>query len=195
MANTKHTVRSVVLSANESAYVVGDLLREKEEHKEDLEFVSALNDLQEIGRGKGIIYSPSEGEKITFDSYEESVIIVRTSSYEGRTIHQLNVLVKSSLVGDTELALAIFRRKPGLKDNLDELLKNKLAFQLLQNYIGDLKRLEMLAGKTWLVKKEHRWPRREFARGKDGKVTEVDVATLPEESRRLQSFYILEPVK
>ena len=196
MARTmKHNINNIVLSANEKIYNIGDLLKEQEAHKSDLEFVSALEDLQEIGKNKGIIYTPSEGETITFDPFEESVIVVRANEYDGRTIFQLNVLATSSEIGDVEVCIAMFRRKPGLEEDTKKLMKNKLNAMLLQNFIGDLKRLEILAGKKILIKKDERWPRQEFAKGKDGKTRQVDVSKLPEEARRPQSFYILEEVK
>ena len=199
MARTqKHTTNNIVLSANEKVFVMKNLLQEIEEHKDDLEFVSALEELREVGKNKGVIYTPSEGEKLVFDAYEDMVLIVRTSDYEDKTIHQLNTLITvispDGKEREEEFGVAVFRRKPGLEEHLKSLKSTPLSNQMLANFIGDLKRLEMLSGKTILIKKEERWPRQEVSRGKDGRMRAVDVSQLPEESRRPQSFYRIEEV-
>ena len=199
MARTqKHTTNNVVLSSNEKVFVMKNLIKEAEEHKDDLDFVSALEELQEYGKNKGIIYTPSEGEKLVFDEYEDMVLIIRTSEWEGKTIHQLNTLI--TVIGtdgkerEEEFGVAVFRRKPALDEHIKSLKGTSLNNQMLANFIGDLKRLQMLAGKTILIKKEERWPRQEFAKGKDGRMRAVDVSKLPEEARRPQSFYRIEDV-
>lgn len=191
MGNTKHTPKSIMLSANEVAYTVADLLTKVKES--DAEAIAALENIQEVGRNKGVIYTPKSGSVITFDKYEDSVIVVRASTFNDNLILQLNVIAVDAVIGDVELPIAIFRRKPALKEDLEALMKNKFTAQLLQNYIGDLKRLEMLSGKSWKVSISI-YARRKFVKDpKTGRMKEDDVSKIPVDAREMQEFYVLSP--
>ena len=181
-------INSVALKEGEKTFLIGTLLQEAEANKSNPDFVSALDELQAVGQGKGLPFEFVDGEVITFDKFEESVIVVRHSELNGKTYSMLSVVADSNKRGkDLEVPIAIFRRVPELPEEREWLVKDSaLNERLIRNTLGDLSRLLLLAGHKLSVKEMKRCAKPDFevVNGKRVRVKAEDIAALPEDKRK-----------
>lgn len=141
-------IKSVALKDGEKTFFIGALLADKEANKSNPDYVSDLDELQSIGQGKGLPFEFVDGEVITFDKFEDCVIVVRHSEFQGKIYSMLSVIADSNKRGkDLEVPMAIFRRVPALQEEYDWLVNDSpLNERLTRSTLSDLNRLFTLAG-------------------------------------------------
>lgn len=190
MSNVSRRLQAVAVKEGESVFNIGQLLAEKEANKDNTEFTSKLDELMSIGQGKGIAFEFVTGEVITFDSFEDSVIVVRYTELNGKKYAMLSVVADSSVRGkDLEIPISIFRRVPALVEDRATVVKDhSLNEKLMRSSLSDLKRLEELAGKKLSVDNALYLAKVSF-KNVNGRNVRVDVKSLPEEERDKMYFY------
>lgn len=181
-------IKSVALKDGEKTFFIGALLADKEANKSNPDYVSDLDELYTIGQGKGLPFEFVDGEVITFDKFEESVIVVRHSELNGKIYSMLSVIADSNKRGkDLEVPMAIFRRVPELPEERNWLTNDSsLNEKMLRASMSDLARLFLLAGNKISVDEAKKCAKRDFETV-NGKRVVVDVASLPDEKRK--KFY------
>ena len=186
-------ISSVALKEGEKTFFIGTLLQEKEANKSNPDFVSQLDELYAIGQGKGLPFEFLDGEVITFDKFDQCVIVVRHSELNGKTYSMLSVVADSDKRGkDLEIPLSIFRRVPELSEERAWLVEaSPLNERMLRQNLSDLSRLLMLAGNKLSIDSSRKVARADFRteNGKTVRLKEKDILALPVEDRKKFTCY------
>lgn len=184
-------MHSVSVKEGDNIFHIGALLKEAEANKSNPDFVSALDELQSMGQGKGLPFEFLDGEEITFDKFEECVIVVRHSELDGKKYPMLSVVADSNKRGkDLEIPLSIFRRVPILPEEREWLLKESpLNEKMIRNSLGDLARLMLVAGAKLVINEMKKCAKQAFETV-NGKRVPVQLDTiLALEPEKRKSFW------
>ena len=190
---SERRMKSVAIKEGEKTFLIGNLLQEKEANKSNPDFVSPLDELYAIGQGKGLPFEFVPGEVITFDKFEECVIVVRHSELNDKIYSMLSVICDSDKRGnDLEVPLSIFRRVPELAEDRSWLIEESpLNEKMLRQNMSDLANLAMLAGGKLSIDSSKRVAKAAF-RTENGKIVrlkEKDILALPVEDRKMFTCY------
>jgi len=164
MSNIKRDSITLNTSKNEWALTGADLLKEENQ--------GFLDEVCSLGEGKGIPFTFKKDEVITFDPFEETILVKRTVTFRDEDYAVLNVLAESNFRRTIEIPLSIFRRIPALEEDRKKLFdKFPLSEELAQGQLGDLGRIKILAGSTIEVSGVFMMLRQTFTRDANGRFT------------------------
>lgn len=153
--------------------------------------LDGLEDILDLGKGKGEQFEPHEGEIFVFPPFEEIPIVVRVATLDSKNYKILHGYVQS-LRSKTykEIPMTLFRRVPGIPSDIEKLKTGyPLTEELIDSSLSDLTRLRTLCGHKVLFEHILTLPRQEWGKDEDGKRIQLDVENVPLEKRHRPMKY------